>query len=126
MIAATRVSSSPVIRESSAAETFCCSQRSATLAIILEILLQPEAVVADISRFHAVSPTDIVDRDAERRGNLLSLGRAGGPAADNDGFDPLGGHPGSLGDVFDGQFRFVEQYVDRFHPAPVTRFVTRF
>src|SRR5262245_40633916 len=126
MIAATRVSSSPVRRESSAAEIFCCSQRSATLAIILKILLQSVAVIADVSRFHAVSPTDVIDRHAERRRDLLPLGGAGGPAADHDGFDPLGGQPGALGNVLNGQFCLLEQNVDRFHPAPATRFVTRF
>src|SRR5262245_25288154 len=126
MIAATRVSSSPVRRESSAAEIFCCSQRSATLAIILEILLQSVAVIADVTRLHAVSPTDFVDRHPERGGDLLPLGRAGGPAADHDGFDPLGGQPGALSNVFNGQFCFLEENVDRFHPSPVTRFVTRF
>src|SRR5579872_6073436 len=101
MIAATRVSSRPVRWASSAAVIFCCSQSSATLAIMLKVLLEPEAMIADVARVHVMSPTDFIDRDTEGRGDLLPFARARRPAADGDRFDPFGRQPGALGDVFD-------------------------
>src|SRR5579872_4725594 len=108
IIAATRPSSSPVCRARSAAEIFCRSQRSATLATMSEVLLQPKPMVADVSRVHVMPPTDLVNRDAEGCGDLLAFCRTGSPAADGDGLDPFGSQPGTFGDVFDCQVRFLE------------------
>lgn len=80
-----------------------------------EVLFESETSIANVSRVHRVPPTDLVDLNSEGVGDALTLGGAGGPAAEGNRLYPRHGQSRSLGDVFDCERRLFEQQVDRFH-----------
>lgn len=82
------------------------------MAQFLKPVAKPKAVISNHSRSHRVSPTDVVDRRAERRRQSLTLIGTRSPATDHDCFDALALQLRPLGDVFDRQTGFLKQQIN--------------
>src|SRR5690348_12597861 len=72
-------------------------------------------MVTDVAGIHRVSPTDLVDLEAERRGNPLALWRARRPTTVGDRRGALDVHPGAGRQFLDRQPALFQQMLDGSH-----------